>query len=409
MNYGNRSDQSVYFDNLVVGVVAGNIIEEDHYYSFGLKIAAISSRKLGDAGEGKLSNPYLYNDKEMLDEDAGLNWYDYGFRNYDPQIGRFMQLDPLTDDYPFLTPYQYASDDPITNIDVDGLEGCPSVSGMVGYVGNLGSAASASSTIFTGIAAISRITSITSISLNVIRITSFVAKTNSQQEIISEQNAGNAINGQLGTNGVNGNAGDKAHHGGTNAEVDNDDNKIPPIFWQELEYPEIEEIDYEYSQTEMGQWQTLPIDDPDYVFLVFHYEPNKSNSTQNGRDARRTAKKENQSNPNSDDFHMHEVPYKSTKEGGRNAIMRPASIVQNRNHGIELGIFYLTNKMGDNDVFLVPLKKRGGVKRPKPIVVPQIKTQPKYDPLKNYRIKPPPTPIPFWIRLIEWAEEPAAG
>ncbi len=119
----NRSDQSVYFDNLVVGVVAGNIIEEDHYYSFGLKIAAISSRKLGDAGEGKLSNPYLYNDKEMLDEDAGLNWYDYGFRNYDPQIGRFMQLDPLTDDYPFLTPYQYASNDPVTNVDVDGLEG----------------------------------------------------------------------------------------------------------------------------------------------------------------------------------------------------------------------------------------------------------------------------------------------
>ncbi len=126
----NRSDQSVYFDNLVVGVVAGNIIEEDHYYSFGLKIAAISSRKLGDAGEGKLSNPYLYNDKEMLDEDAGLNWYDYGFRNYDPQIGRFMQLDPLTDDYPELTPYQYASDDPITNIDIDGLEGDGSVGGL---------------------------------------------------------------------------------------------------------------------------------------------------------------------------------------------------------------------------------------------------------------------------------------
>jgi len=59
----------------------------------------------------------------MLDEDADLNWYDYGFRNYDPQIGRFMQLDPLTDSYPFLTPYQYASNDPITNIDIDGLEG----------------------------------------------------------------------------------------------------------------------------------------------------------------------------------------------------------------------------------------------------------------------------------------------
>ncbi|HWK07239.1 MAG TPA: DUF6443 domain-containing protein [Puia sp.] len=123
----NRSDQDVFFDNFKVTIQTGNIIEENHYYAYGLKIAAISSHKLGDAGEGKLKNPYLYNGKEMLDEDADLNWYDYGFRSYDPQIGRFMQLDPLTDEYPELTPFQYASCDPITNIDVDGLEGEVSV------------------------------------------------------------------------------------------------------------------------------------------------------------------------------------------------------------------------------------------------------------------------------------------
>ncbi|HZE85251.1 MAG TPA: RHS repeat-associated core domain-containing protein, partial [Puia sp.] len=66
-------------------------------------------------------NNYLYNDKELFD-DGGLNWYDYGFRNYDPQIGRFLQSDPLADDFPFLTQYQYASGDPIANIDIDGLE-----------------------------------------------------------------------------------------------------------------------------------------------------------------------------------------------------------------------------------------------------------------------------------------------
>jgi RHS repeat-associated protein len=118
----NRSDQDVFFDNFKVTIQTGNIIEEDHYYAFGLKIAAISSHKLGDAGEGKLSNPYLYDDKEMLDEDAGLNWYDYGYRNYDPQIGRFMQLDPMTDYYSDLSPYQFAANDPIANIDIDGLE-----------------------------------------------------------------------------------------------------------------------------------------------------------------------------------------------------------------------------------------------------------------------------------------------
>ena len=118
----NRSDQDVYFDNFKVSIQAGNIIEENHYYAFGLRIVAISSKKLGDTAEGKLKNAYLYNGKELLDEDADLGWYDYGFRDYDPQIGRFVQLDPLTDEYPYYTPYQFAGDEPIANIDRDGLE-----------------------------------------------------------------------------------------------------------------------------------------------------------------------------------------------------------------------------------------------------------------------------------------------
>lgn len=122
----NQSNLDVFFDNLKVQVVTGNIIEENHYYSYGLKIAAISSKKLGDTYEGTLKNSYLYNDKELF-EDGDLNWYDYGFRNYDPQIGRFVQLDPLTDEYPEFTPYQYASCDPIINIDLDGLEGLEAV------------------------------------------------------------------------------------------------------------------------------------------------------------------------------------------------------------------------------------------------------------------------------------------
>ena len=81
--------------------------------------------------EGKLDNQHLYNDKELIEE-TDLGWYDYGFRHYDPQIGRFPQLDPLTFEYPFLTPYQYASCDPITNIDIDGLEGGSAVGAIAG-------------------------------------------------------------------------------------------------------------------------------------------------------------------------------------------------------------------------------------------------------------------------------------
>ena len=94
---------------------------QHHYHSFGLKIAAISGKKLPDANEGNIDNKNLYNDKELFD-DGDLDWYDYGFRSYDPQIGKFPQLDPLTGDYPHYTPYQYAGNEPIANVDMDGLE-----------------------------------------------------------------------------------------------------------------------------------------------------------------------------------------------------------------------------------------------------------------------------------------------
>lgn len=47
---------------------------------------------------------------------------DYGFRLYNPAIGKFLSFDPLAPDYPELTPYQFASNTPIMAIDLDGLE-----------------------------------------------------------------------------------------------------------------------------------------------------------------------------------------------------------------------------------------------------------------------------------------------
>ncbi|HTN08249.1 RHS repeat-associated core domain-containing protein [Agriterribacter sp.] len=181
----NRSEQHVYFDDFKVSLQTGNIIEENHYYSFGLKIAAISSKKLGHVNEGLLKNDYFYNDKEPFD-DGGLNWYNYGFRNYDPQIGRFPQLDPLTDYYAVLTPYQYAGNDPIVNVDLDGLEPLSSVNGAVSgvtgaardftYAYNTASlvlgpamqAATASSTVFTSINLVTSITSLVATGANIV-------------------------------------------------------------------------------------------------------------------------------------------------------------------------------------------------------------------------------------------------
>ena len=53
---------------------------------------------------------------------GGGSTYDYGFRIYNPSLGKFLSLDPLTHSYPWYTPYQFAGNMPIVAIDLDGLE-----------------------------------------------------------------------------------------------------------------------------------------------------------------------------------------------------------------------------------------------------------------------------------------------
>jgi len=62
---------------------------------------------------------YSFNGKET-DSETGLQ--DYGFRIYNPSLGKFLSVDPLVDEYPYYTPYQFAGDMPIWAIDLDGLE-----------------------------------------------------------------------------------------------------------------------------------------------------------------------------------------------------------------------------------------------------------------------------------------------
>jgi len=66
---------------------------------------------------------YGFNGKENDNEVKGKgNQQDYGMRIYDPRLGRFLSVDPLTRSYSMLTPYQFASNSPTAGIDMDGLE-----------------------------------------------------------------------------------------------------------------------------------------------------------------------------------------------------------------------------------------------------------------------------------------------
>lgn len=81
--------------NRVVVSEDGEIEQVNDYYPTG---ALMASSKGGD------TQRFKYNGKE-LDRTNGLNWYDYGARNYDAAIVRWDGMDKLCEKYSPVTPY----------------------------------------------------------------------------------------------------------------------------------------------------------------------------------------------------------------------------------------------------------------------------------------------------------------
>ncbi|MBX3238282.1 MAG: hypothetical protein KIT80_05815 [Chitinophagaceae bacterium] len=106
----NESPVNVFFDNLQVIHTRGQILEETHYYPFGLTMAGISSKALNGIAENK----FKYNGIEQ-NNDFDLNMYDAFYRNFDPQVGRWWQIDPKPNDSE--SPYAAMGNNPISHSD----------------------------------------------------------------------------------------------------------------------------------------------------------------------------------------------------------------------------------------------------------------------------------------------------
>lgn len=99
-------------NNRVVIDQNGSVEQVNHYYPFG-----------GLFGEGtsNTNQAYKYNGKE-LDRMHGLDWYDYGARNYDAALPVWTTVDPLAEKYYNSSTYAYCANNPIIYIDPDGRD-----------------------------------------------------------------------------------------------------------------------------------------------------------------------------------------------------------------------------------------------------------------------------------------------
>ncbi|MET3730561.1 RHS repeat-associated core domain-containing protein [Moheibacter stercoris] len=110
-----------------------HILEENHYYPFGLKHEFYVSggkhdyRRIPDTNDPKLIGvtqtdyQYKYQGQERQDE-LGLNWDSFKWRNYDYAIGRFMSIDPLAEQYAYNSTYAFQENKMGMGRELEGLE-----------------------------------------------------------------------------------------------------------------------------------------------------------------------------------------------------------------------------------------------------------------------------------------------
>lgn len=96
---------------------SSEIISEKNYYPFGLEQKGYNTDVTGNVNS--VADKFKYNGVE-LEESLGLDVYEYEYRKYSPDIGKFLQIDPRADKYHSQSPYSFTANNPILLTDPRG-------------------------------------------------------------------------------------------------------------------------------------------------------------------------------------------------------------------------------------------------------------------------------------------------
>ncbi len=135
-----------YFNNGTALSPSVVISEENNYYPFGLRHKGYNDAPNGHGNSA--AKMFKFGGKELQDETIGgknIDWYDFGARNYDAALGRWMNIDPLAEDYISYSPYNAMMNNPINFIDPTGMaaEWIPNLNedGSTSYIAEQGDSA----------------------------------------------------------------------------------------------------------------------------------------------------------------------------------------------------------------------------------------------------------------------------
>ncbi|WP_395061980.1 RHS repeat domain-containing protein [Flavobacterium sp.] len=109
--------RSSYTKNSTTGNL--DIIEESHFYPFGLKHSGYNNTILTSGNSD--AQKYKFEEQERQDE-LNLNLDSFKYRNYDYAIGRFLGVDPLSEKYNWQSNYSFCSNQVVHSREIEGLE-----------------------------------------------------------------------------------------------------------------------------------------------------------------------------------------------------------------------------------------------------------------------------------------------